>query len=211
MKKYFKFLPLLLIPFLFCSCIDYVQSISFKDGKYNLYYKVTVSKMLFAMANQNPDEIFDGIDNITPEDFPIEAKCTNINTDLEAGIEWSIKISPTDIDDAIKPYLPSKADNKYYIPTIFAYSPNDVPSLQKIPDRQTEAITNAILSSAKMRIHVSKKIVPSITSAYLETKNQEDTLPVSFYDLGESYCFELPIIILYATDMYKIDKIICID
>lgn len=41
MRKLLRLLPLLLILFLFTSCIDCVQSVTYKDGKYQMYYKVT--------------------------------------------------------------------------------------------------------------------------------------------------------------------------
>ena len=70
MRKLLRLLPLLLIPLLFTSCIDYVQSITYKDGKYQMYYKVTLSKVLFALGDEDPEEIFESFDEDALEDLP---------------------------------------------------------------------------------------------------------------------------------------------
>ena len=66
-KKITKILALLLIALCFTSCIDYVQTISYKDGKYEMYYKVTLSKMLLALAQQ---EKINSLESLFPD-----AKC----------------------------------------------------------------------------------------------------------------------------------------
>ena len=45
-KNLAKFCGIILLAFMFTSCVDYVQSISYKDGNYHLYYKVTFSKLV---------------------------------------------------------------------------------------------------------------------------------------------------------------------
>lgn len=62
MRKIVSLISLLLICLAFTSCVDYVQSISYKNGKYQMYYKVTLSKLLFAMMDEDPEEIFRGFD-----------------------------------------------------------------------------------------------------------------------------------------------------
>ncbi len=40
MRKIVSLISLLLICLAFTSCVDYVQSVTFKNGKYHMYYKV---------------------------------------------------------------------------------------------------------------------------------------------------------------------------
>ena len=91
MKKTFYLLLVVLLSLLFTSCIDYVQSISFKDGKYQLYYKITLSKVLFAMSGENPDEFLDMLNEDT-EGLPENARLNTVNTDLEVGMEFFLSI-----------------------------------------------------------------------------------------------------------------------
>ena len=52
MKNIKRFVSVLLICLFFTSCVDYVQSISYIKGNYKMYYKVTLSKVLFAMFDE---------------------------------------------------------------------------------------------------------------------------------------------------------------
>jgi len=85
MRKLIKIIPLILLCLFFTSCIDYVQSISYKNGKYQMYYKVTLSKLLFAMMDKNPEEIFEDFDKETFNEIPRNASVGPVNTDLEVG------------------------------------------------------------------------------------------------------------------------------
>lgn len=62
MKKPLLFI-LLIACFTLTSCIDYVQSVTYTDGNYEIYYKVTLSKVLFAMMDADPESVFDGFDD----------------------------------------------------------------------------------------------------------------------------------------------------
>ena len=79
MPKSIRIFLLVLLPVLFTSCVDYVQSVSYKNGKYQMYYKVTLSKVLFAMAEEDPEQIFNGFDKEALGDLPENVSVRRVN------------------------------------------------------------------------------------------------------------------------------------
>ena len=102
MKNLIKVCGILLLGIMFTSCVDYVQSITYKDGKYHIYYKITLSKLIFAMADEDPEEIFDNYDVGTIDDMPEGTVVKPINTELEVGEEFYVDINPRTKDDEEK-------------------------------------------------------------------------------------------------------------
>lgn len=207
MRKLLRLLPLLLIPFLFTSCIDYVQSITYKDGKYQMYYKVTLSKVLFALGDEDPEEIFESFDEDTLEDLPENVDVKPVNTDLEVGAEFSLSIDPKTTDKTEKSFLPTVAGNKCFIPFLLGDKDSSIADAMKSDDNDAQGIAEAIMSSAKCRVLISKKVIPSIEIAYFEGRGSQNySIPV--FDYGDSYCLEIPFIVLFESGMYKFDKIV---
>ena len=209
MKKNLCLLLLLLIPLLFTSCIDYVQSITYKDGKYQIYYKITLSKLLFAMADDDPEEIFEYFDEESLEDFPENVDVKPVNTDLEVGAEFLLLIDPKTTDETEKSFLPKLAGQKCYISFLFGREDFSFADFMKSDDSESQAISEAILSSAKCRVMVSKKIISSINNAYFEGRGGQN-YSVAVFDYGESFCMEIPFIVLFESGMYKFDRIVVI-
>lgn len=116
MKKHFYISFLLLFTLALTSCVDYVQSISYKNGKYQMYYKVTLSKMLFAMMDEDPEEIFEDFDEEEIGELPANASITPVNTDLEVSAEFKFNIDPKTTDETEKSFLPTISETKCYIP-----------------------------------------------------------------------------------------------
>ena len=207
MRKLLHLLPLLLIPLLFTSCIDYVQSITYKDGKYQMYYKVTLSKVLFALGDEDPEEIFESFDEDTLKDLPENVDVKPVNTDLEVGAEFSLSIDPKTTDEIEKSFLPTVAGNKYFIPFLLGDKDNSIADAMKSDDNEAQGIAEAIMSSAKCRVMISKKVIPSIEIAYFEGRGSQN-YSIPLFDYGESYCLEIPFIVLFESGMYKFDKIV---
>lgn len=92
MRKIVSFISLLLICLVFTSCVDYVQSGTFKNGKYHMYYKETLSKLLFAMADEDPEEIFMDFDEEEIGELPPKISIKPVNTELEVGAEFTFEI-----------------------------------------------------------------------------------------------------------------------
>lgn len=207
MRKLLRLLPLLLIPLLFTSCIDYVQSITYKDGKYQMYYKVTLSKVLFALGDEDPEEIFESFDEETLEDLPENVDVKPVNTDLEVGAEFTLSIDPKTTNETEKSFLPTVAGNKCFIPFLLGDKDSSIADAMKSDDNDAQGIAEAIMSSAKCRVLISKKVIPSIEIAYFEGRGSQNySIPV--FDYGESYCLEIPFIVLFESGMYKFDKIV---
>lgn len=209
MKKIPCLLSLLLISLLFTSCIDYVQSVAYKDGKYQIYYKITLSKLLFAMADENPEEIFEYFDDESLDDLPENVYAKLVSTDLEVGAEFSLSIDPKTTDETEKSFLPKVAGQKCYIPFLLGGKDFSFGDFMKSDDSESQAISEAILSSAKCRVMVSKKIISSIDNAYFEGRGGQN-YSVAVFDYGESFCMEIPFIVLFETGMYKFDRIVVI-
>lgn len=168
MKKILYLLLLLLISLLFTSCIDYIQSITYKDGKYQIYYKITLSKVLFAMTEQNPEEIFEYFDEESLDDLPENVYAKPVNTDFEVGAEFSLSIDPKTTDETEKSFLPKVAGQKCYIPFLLGGKDFSFGDFMKSDDSESQAVSEAILSFAKCCVMVSKKIISSINNAYFE-------------------------------------------
>ena len=205
MRKILWLLPLILISLLCTSCIDYVQSVTYKDGKYQMYYKVTFSKVLFELAEENPEEILELLDK---DDFPKNANVKPVNTDLEVGAEFSFSIDPKTTDETEKAFLPTVSGQKYFF-TFLSGEENDLMTDSMKSDFETQKIAEAVLSFAKCRIKKKKKIISSIDTAYFEGRaGQNYSIPV--FDYGETYCLEIPFIVLFESSMYKLDKIVIV-
>lgn len=118
-KRILRILPLLLIPFLFTSCIDYVQAYSYSDGEYKVYFKVTLNKTIYTLADQDPEKELNDIDAIK-EVCPPNVVINQVNNTLDAGAEFMMSIDPRTRDETEKSFLPTKSGNKVYIPFIFS-------------------------------------------------------------------------------------------
>ena len=208
MKNLSKFCVFLLLAFMFTSCVDYVQSISYKEGKYHLYYKATFSKVLFAMMDRDPKSMFEGFDEETLEGMPENITVKPVNTELEVGAEFALDISPKTEDEKEKSLLPKIAGTKCFIPFLLGNNTSITDSTGS-GGSEGEAIAQAMLSSAKCRILIGKNLLPSIEIAYFEGKGGKNySIPV--YDYGESYCFEIPFFVLMQDGMYRTDRIVVI-
>lgn len=210
MRKIVRIISLLLICMCFTSCVDYVQSISYKNGKYQMYYKVTLSKLLFAMMDEDPEEIFRDFDEEALGEVPENASVNPVNTDLEVGAEFKFSIDPKTTDDTEKTFLPTISGTKCYIPFLLGENESIADSIGSDTDNDYgEAFAEAIMSSAKCRILISKGVIPSIETAYFEGKgNQNYSIPV--FDYGDSNCLEIPFIILSQKGMYRTDRVVVI-
>lgn len=209
MRRFFRLLPLLFVFLSFMSCVDYVQSIGYKNGKYQLYYKITLSKMVLAMAGEDSEAFFQEM-NMDGADLPPGAVFRKVDTDLEAGIELSGEINPKTADEDDKKMLPVSVGNRMYLPFLpgrEGVMPGDLSDITESDDDMTSAMAKAMLSSAKCRILLSKKMLPAVGAVYFEgLEGQGCPLPV--YDYGETFCIEIPLILLTEKDKYKFDRVV---
>ena len=208
MKKILRIIPFILFLFCFTSCVDYVQSISYKDGKYHLYYKVTLSKMLFEMSNDEPEDLFEDFNDDVIEDLPESLDYNTVDTELEYGAEFSIDINPRTKNEEERDLLPKISGDTCFIPFLLGED-NAVSDSFDAGNSDGEAIAQAVLSSAKCRVLIGKNLIPLIEKAYFEGwRGINYTIPV--YDYGESYCLEIPFIVIMDDRNYRTDKIVVI-
>lgn len=219
-KKNFCYLVFVSIfSLLFFSCVDCVQAISYKDGNYTIYHKLTLSKTLIALADENPETVLkdfglDGISDSESSMLPENVEINKVNTDLEVGAEFKIKISARTQDETEKSYLPTIAKNKIKVPFFRGLFSNDLSEgLEKDLDDSYsddyEEFAEAILSSSKARVLIGKNIVPSIEICYFEGKGgQNYSIPI--FDYGESWCLEIPFIVFFEPGMYDFENVVII-
>ena len=206
MKNIIRLVSVLLICLFFTSCVDYVQSISYSNGKYKMYYKVTLSKVLFAMVDEDPEELFEDFDEEALTELPENVDVKPVNTDLEVGAEFTVFIDPHTTNDDEKLLLPKIAGNKCFIPFLLGDNKSISDSV-KYKDSEDEAFSEAFLSSSKCRVLISKNVLPSIETAYFEGKGSQNySIPI--FDYGDNYCLEIPFIILTQEGMYRTDRIV---
>lgn len=188
------------------SCLDYVQSISYKDGEYHNYYKITVSKILMEMAEEDVDDYILELQNMADSSFPAFVSVKPVNTDLEVGVEIAFSINLRGATEEERVFLPAKTGNKYFIPFVLGNEFTDFDDFDST-DYESEAIAMAMLSTAKCRVMLGKNIVPSISIAYFAgTGGKNFSIPV--FDYGTAYCLEIPFTILFENSMYDFEKII---
>lgn len=208
MKNLAKFCGIILLAFMFTSCVDYVQSISYKDGNYHLYYKVTFSKLIFGLLDEDPEDLFEDFDEDMIENLPDNVECNSINNDFEVGAEFSIDINPKTTDEDERDLLPKVSGNKCFIPFLLGEN-NTASDSFGSDDSMGEAISQAILSSAKCRIFIGKNLIPEIETAYIEGLGELNYI-IPFYDYGDSFCLEIPFVVIMEDSFYKTDKIVIV-
>ncbi len=208
MKRKILLVFVLLICFCLTSCLDYVQTISYQNGKYHFYYKFTVSKLLMELADEDVDDFIENINTEFISAMPNYFSVKPVNTELEAGVEIAFDINPSVATDEQKQLLPKRAGNKYYLPFLIANEISDLDDFSSL-DSDDQGIAMAMMSTAKFRIMVSKNIVPSIDIAYFKGIGNENVFIPSF-DYGNSYCLEIPYMVLFETSMYNFEQIVII-
>ena len=208
MKKTIRMVLLVMIPFLFTSCFDYVQSLSYQNGNFKFYCKMSMPKELCDFIGEDPEEIKKEFEREAPEEFDYKI----IDNDYEIGVEMVFTTNQRRA--AEKEFLPKIAINKYSVP-FFLGTRDFIDAMDLIDDEistEDHDFLNIALACIKGRLLISKKLIPSIKEAYFEgiTKSISDfSLPV--YDYGDSFCIEVPVNTLSElSETHTIDKIILI-
>jgi hypothetical protein len=207
-RKLAGILPLLLLPFLLTSCFDYVQSVGFKNGKHQMYYKITFSKPLMQLVGQDTQEEL--LNEESLEEFGSKATLRNIDTDLEFGAEISMELDPKRLDPAedgdLMELIPMVSGKKCLIPFIAGEKSDFLTDMQDSDD-ETMGMMVMLLSSLKARVLVDKSLVPKMKAACFEG-NGVDDYQIPFYDYGPAWCLEVPLIVLLERESYRLDTIV---
>lgn len=198
-RKNFFLLLFFILPLIFTSCVDVVQTIDFKNGNYQIGYRITMTKAFLEMSGENPENCFSDEDF---DDFPEEVTLKKINTSTDIGYGFDISISPKTTDET-KEFLPKVLkDGRIEIPLILSDELSE--SQNSDYDPETKAISEAMLSSAKWRVFVTKNLLPSISKAYLE--NEYGTQNVDFFEVGDVFVISIPFVLIKEETFLRIEK-----
>lgn len=194
---------------LLTSCIDYVESISYQDGAYRFYYKMTTSRMLLKGAGEDPNELLGMIEAASGETASgfTQIELKQIDTDLEVGFEFSGRIDPRTADENARLLLPKKRGGQILLP-VFPFIADAAATGNFSSEEFLEnQLAQAMLSSSKLRVLVEKRIIPSIEGAYFEGRN-ESRFGIPIYDYGGAYCMEIPAAVLFQPNNWDLKQIV---
>ena len=131
-----------------------------------------------------------------------------VNTDLELGAEYTLTINPSTTNKKEMDLLPKISGNKCYIPFLIGSEDSSFADSMETGSSEGEVFVEAILSSAKCRIIISKVVLPQIKEAYLEGP-EDNNYNIPVFDYGESYCLEIPLVVLIA-HTFRTDRVVVI-
>lgn len=182
--------------FLFTSCFELMNSITYNKGQYHFSYRFMISKELMAMDESLSIDTFLGNEIIMDESIDI----SYIETHYEEGVILNFSIDPKTEDEILKKRIPFKKRNDIYIPILFS----DGDPAEDI-NKEDLGPTKNFIQSAKFRILIGKNIVPTATTVLLTADNSSTLdLAVPAYDVGDMICVEIPFIdIITAKSQYK--------
>ena len=141
--------------------------------------------------------------------MPENVSVRKVNTDLEVGAEFSFLIDPHTTDEKQKAFLPKISGNKCYIPFLLGDENSGIADSMNSDNSETQAMVEAFMSSAKCRVLISKTIIPQIETAYFVGKGGQN-YSIALFDYGDSYCLEIPFIVLMNKGNQKLDQIVVI-
>lgn len=208
MKNFIKISFCLLLTIFFSSCVDYVQSVSLKNGKYNLYYKMICSKELLNYVDEDVNEIIDYINSDEVlEEIPSYLSINPVDNDTEVGFELSALIDPKKYSSSDDIQIPKKDGNILYVPFLLGQS--SISESLTFDTEEEEMAASYLFSTAKCSVFISKNIAPTIRTAYFNGIHARNYI-ITCYDYGDMYCLEIPFKILYEVENYNIDQIVVV-
>lgn len=208
------------IGFFFTSCVDSMQSVSYKNGYYTVTSRFTISKdlisTLVSLGDSDTSE-FDYADNL--DDFAdtfgellgesMNSKSPKLKKEIN-DLYKSLKESNMFPASGYTSKVDTNADvGIHYEATVYANSATSKNFSAYIPKKYKNALTlelsenltssstdelgefSSFLSGMKHRIYIAKNILPSLNSAELTNSNYIGK-SLTFYDVGEMWCIELP-------------------
>lgn len=193
-------LLLLASTFCFTGCIDIYQHISKnKTGKTDMYLQISFSKALVAMANgfSGDQESFDykdwldnngGFSSLDTAGIPnLEKGKIDSETDFGYFIRASYPAQRNEVNQDAS-FFPQQIGNKIVICLNFKSDSED--------DQNSESnqMANAMLSSAKYRLSISKSYAPKVSKITLE--DDDIIRKINFTDMSDEYLVDIPIMYL---------------
>ncbi|MDR0562506.1 MAG: hypothetical protein LBG73_07430 [Spirochaetaceae bacterium] len=192
--------------FALSGCIDIFQHIT-KDsnGIDRNTIKVTVSKVVFAMANGlsgagdiDYEKLFDESNNIDVKEYnQFNASVKTVNDSMDVGylVDMSIDYQDKNMVTAITQndisFIPKYSDKNITI-HIASLGGN----AGSVSDNDMAA---AFLATGKYRLTVNKACIADIDRAAIKTRDGEKE--ISVLDLYDGYLIEIPIPIIFMSDI----------
>jgi hypothetical protein len=207
MKKFALFSLVFVLCLVLSGCIDIFQHIT-KDGNGNdrNTIKVTVSKTVFAMSNGfsgssesiDYEKLFDESNNIDINEYnKFNATVKTVNDTMDIGYLIDMNINYRDRNTVNE----INRSNTSFIPKY--NGKNIIIHIDNIGDNSgtsdDNAMAAAFLAIGKYRLAISKKCIAYIDRIIIRTNDGETG--INFLDLYDEYLVEIPIPIIFMSDL----------
>ena len=171
------------------SCIDYVQSITYSNGKYHLYHKITLSKLLLELADEDAEDFVEELLEDSSDEIPDYVSMKGVNTETEVGFEFMMDINPKTATEEEKEFLPTKSSSKYYIPFYISEIISDSDDFDDVD--------------------LDDSFTLAMFSAYFVAEDEDDeNYYISVFDYGNNYCLEISFLLFVDNYLYDLDRIV---
>ena len=200
----FCFIP----TFFLTSCLDAIQHITLnRNGDIEISFMLTVSKALFAMGGEggSVEESFSE-DIIDPEELKtLIPRAKNVETrlidsDVDYGYLFKFTVPQDYQPDGDTPMVPRISwDNIEILLGMPMEQPGAEETVEPGPTDEMDEMGEAIFSSAKYKIQISKKLLQRSERAFIKTESGEIT-NLDLIDLGDTYLVNLPMLMVMNSE-----------
>jgi len=202
------FIPLIFFMMMFSSCLSLDRTISLDGSTYRFYGKMTFPRDFATLAGVSVDDLYDEF--ISSQQFHSRAKVTQVKTSTDSGFEYLFNIDLNNLSEEDKLFIPRKEENKIVIPFIVNSEELDfdldlIAELAGL-DSESQQVFKLFMSTMKLKFYISKDILPVVNTMYIKG-NGSPNYSISYYDFGDSYCLEIPIMHLLDGNLYDLSSI----
>lgn len=191
MKRMFFLFLVFISAMLFTSCIDSMQSVSFKDGQYEVTARFTMSKdtlqslqSLAELSDEGYSNDWNEMFESVASDFPRDGRTMKIDTETDFGVQYTARANKTSYE--FREYIPKRYANAMTL---------------ELESNSSEEIGEwkEFLSGYKHRIYIAKNILKELKTVQI-TDEDFSGKNLAFYDIGEMWCIEVPWSVLAEKD-----------
>ncbi|HAK45421.1 MAG TPA: hypothetical protein DCO79_05825 [Spirochaeta sp.] len=191
------------------SCLDAIQHITINSkGDIELSFMLTISKSLFAMGGSQGESLEDSFteDVIDPDELSamipqatkVDARL--IDSDVDYGYHFKFTIPRNFQPQDDTPMVPRiNWDNIEILLGMPTPEAEKGETAEPGPTDEMDEMGEAIFSSAKYKVQISKKLLEQASKAYVRTASGEIT-NVDLVDLGDTYLVNLPMLMIMGNE-----------
>ena len=182
MKRFFYTLSLVFISVSLIGCLEIFEYITVDGDKVNITMNITLSKAMMETlesmdegSSQSEYDYEDLNEDEIKKVFPYEVKINKVNTTTDFGYNVSSSLEIKDMENLNyedNPYLPIKKGKSYYM---------------SFADTSSDSVP-----AYRYRLVVSKTYIKNIKKVIL--KLDYESIDVGFYDLGDAYLIDIPVL-----------------